>query len=155
MRRFARLAGAAVAAAGAYGLVATDQIAHSDAPKPVANIQRRARPCHRIEAEILIPGRGRPIRDGVVVFADDGTIAYAGERANAPPDSPASATVKRVHTVMPGMWDCHARRDSFLGWTPCFFAAMVHGLDFHSPRIALPFHDRSTSSAFPTRRKAT
>jgi imidazolonepropionase-like amidohydrolase len=59
---------------------------------------------HRIEAELLIPGRGDPVRGGVVVL--DGTrIDYAGPAAMAPqtPDAPISRAV----TVMPGMWDCH------------------------------------------------
>jgi len=32
---------------------------------------------HRIEAELLIPGRGEPVRDGVVVL-DNGQVSYAG-----------------------------------------------------------------------------
>lgn len=62
----------------------------------------------RIEADLLIPGRGAPIRDGAVVL-DGSRIAYAGPRAGAP-RSDASAT--KVRTVMPGLWDCHAH---FLG----------------------------------------
>lgn len=63
----------------------------------------------RIEAELLIPGRGKPVRDGVVVL-DGGVISYAGPRAQAP-DSPG-ATVTRAPVVMPGLWDCHGH---FLG----------------------------------------
>lgn len=62
----------------------------------------------RIDADLLIPGRGEPVRDGSVVL-DGARIAYAGPRAGAPPsDGPATT----VRTVMPGMWDCHAH---FLG----------------------------------------
>jgi imidazolonepropionase-like amidohydrolase len=59
---------------------------------------------HRIEAALLIPGRGAPVRDGVVVL-DGATISYAGPAAAAPvtPD----ATVTRAATVMPGLWDAH------------------------------------------------
>src|SRR6202041_3621737 len=63
----------------------------------------------RIEAELLIPGRGEPVRDGVVVL-DGARIEYAGPAAMAPPT--AGAGVSRVTTVMPGMWDCHGH---FLG----------------------------------------
>src|SRR5580698_2875111 len=58
----------------------------------------------RIEAELLIPGRGDPVRDGVVLF-DGPLISYAGPAGLAPdtPDAPAL----RVGTVMPGLWDCH------------------------------------------------
>jgi len=58
----------------------------------------------RIQAELLIPGHGAPIRDGVVLL-DGPRISYAGPAALAPP-SP-DACVVSVTTVMPGMWDCH------------------------------------------------
>lgn len=58
----------------------------------------------RIDADLLIPGRGEPVRDGTVLI-DGGTITYAGARATAPD---TAATPVRVTTVMPGMWDCHA-----------------------------------------------
>jgi imidazolonepropionase-like amidohydrolase len=58
----------------------------------------------RIEADQLIPGRGLPIPDGVVVL-DGNHIAYAGPAAGAP-DTPA-ATVTRAPTVLPGLWDAH------------------------------------------------
>src|ERR1700678_2379595 len=64
---------------------------------------------HRIEAELLIPGRGEPVRDGVVVL-DGARIDYAGP-AGAAPSTPG-VPVSRVVAVMPGMWDCHGH---FLG----------------------------------------
>jgi imidazolonepropionase-like amidohydrolase len=59
---------------------------------------------HRIEAELLIPGRGGPVSNGVVVL-DGARISYAGPAGVAPatPRTP----VTRVTTVMPGMWECH------------------------------------------------
>jgi len=62
----------------------------------------------RIEAGLLIPGQGDPIRDGVVLL-DLGGISYAGPAADAPdaPDAPDAAT-HRAAVVMPGLWDCHA-----------------------------------------------
>jgi imidazolonepropionase-like amidohydrolase len=59
---------------------------------------------HRIEAGLLIPGRGGPVRDGVVVL-DGPRIRYAGPAGVAPPTT--GAPVSRVTAVMPGMWDCH------------------------------------------------
>ncbi len=59
---------------------------------------------YRIEAELLIPGRGDPIRDGVVLL-DGSRISYAGPAAMAPQDR--AARVTRTVTVMPGMWECH------------------------------------------------
>jgi imidazolonepropionase-like amidohydrolase len=59
---------------------------------------------HRIEAELLIPGRGEPVRDGVVVL-DGPRITYAGSAAGAP--QTPGAPLWRAAAVMPGMWDCH------------------------------------------------
>jgi len=59
---------------------------------------------HRIEAEVLIPGHGDPVRDGVVVL-DGARIGYAGPAGMAPPTP--GAPVTRATAVMPGMWDCH------------------------------------------------
>jgi len=63
----------------------------------------------RIEAELLIPGWGEPVSDGVVII-DDTAISYAGP-ASAAPATPG-AVVHRTETVMPGLWDCHGH---FLG----------------------------------------
>ncbi len=57
----------------------------------------------RIHAQLLIPGRGQPVHDAMVVV-DGSTITYAGPAASAPP---AEGPITRVPTVMPGMWDCH------------------------------------------------
>ncbi len=46
---------------------------------------------HRIEAELLIPGHGDPIRDGVVLL-DGAEIGYAGRAAVAPPTPGARVT---------------------------------------------------------------
>jgi imidazolonepropionase-like amidohydrolase len=58
----------------------------------------------RIEADRLVPGRGAPVDDGVVLL-DGPTIHYAGPATDAP--ASPEATVTRVPAVMPGMWDCH------------------------------------------------
>jgi len=63
----------------------------------------------RIEAELLLPGRGEPVADGVVII-DGPTISYAGSAREAP-ETPG-ATVHAAEAVMPGMWDCHGH---FLG----------------------------------------
>src|ERR1700733_11289265 len=64
---------------------------------------------YRIEAELLIPGHGQPVRGGVVVL-DGAQIGYAGPATTAPPTP--DAAVSQVAAVMPGMWDCHGH---FLG----------------------------------------
>jgi imidazolonepropionase-like amidohydrolase len=58
----------------------------------------------RIEAGLLIPGRGEPVRDGTVVL-DGPKIIYAGPGAGAP-DTPG-VRAEHAAAVMPGMWDCH------------------------------------------------
>src|SRR5690348_17809982 len=63
----------------------------------------------RIEAELLIPGSGEPVSDGVVII-DNSVISYAGPASQAP--ATRGAAVHRTETVMPGMWDCHGH---FLG----------------------------------------
>jgi imidazolonepropionase-like amidohydrolase len=68
----------------------------------------------RIDADLLIPGRGAPVRHGAVVV-DGATIAYAGPAAGAPvieSNGHAGPTEVKVPVVMPGLWDCHGH---FLG----------------------------------------
>jgi imidazolonepropionase-like amidohydrolase len=59
----------------------------------------------RIDADLLIPGRGTPIPEATVVF-DGPTLDYAGPSASAP--LVPGATVHHVAAVLPGLWDCHA-----------------------------------------------
>ena len=74
---------------------------------------------HRIEADLLIPGRGDPVRGGVVLL-DGSRIGYAGPAGMAP-ETPGAA-VSRAVTVMPGMWECHGHflgvRSFDLRWLP-------------------------------------
>jgi imidazolonepropionase-like amidohydrolase len=63
----------------------------------------------RIDAELLIPGRGEPVRDAAVVI-DGAAISYAGPADGAP--AAAGAAGRRVAAVLPGLWDCHGH---FLG----------------------------------------
>jgi len=58
----------------------------------------------RIDADLLIPGRGEPIPNGTVV-AKGSEIIYAGPTSGVPGDV-GEATAK-VPVVMPGLWDCH------------------------------------------------
>jgi imidazolonepropionase-like amidohydrolase len=59
----------------------------------------------RIEAGLLIPGRGEPVTDAVVIL-DGATIAYAGAAGEAPPCT-AGDSVIHAPVVQPGLWDCH------------------------------------------------
>ncbi|WP_433278045.1 hypothetical protein ACQPZA_02595 [Pseudonocardia xinjiangensis] len=53
----------------------------------------------RIAADLMIPGRGDPVADAVVLL-DGPTISYAGPAAEAP-EAPGAETV-RTAVVMPG-----------------------------------------------------
>ena len=55
----------------------------------------------RIEADVLIPGSGEPIRNGCVIW-DGPTISYAGPIENAPPASANDSTIG-VPAVLPGL----------------------------------------------------
>jgi imidazolonepropionase-like amidohydrolase len=70
---------------------------------------QREHSMHRIDADLLIPGRGEPIEGGVVVL-DGSRISYAGPAAGAP--AVPQAAGHRAVAVMPGLWDCHGH---FLG----------------------------------------
>jgi imidazolonepropionase-like amidohydrolase len=74
----------------------------------------------RIEADLLIPGRGAVIEGGCVVL-DDATITYAGPAGSAP--ATPGATTTRVPVVMPGMWDCHGH---FMGVMTGDISQIVH-----------------------------
>ena len=58
----------------------------------------------RINAGLLIPGRGEPVRDATILI-DGARIGYAGPAAGAP-EAPGAVS-RTAATVMPGMWDCH------------------------------------------------
>ncbi len=58
----------------------------------------------RINAGLLIPGGGEPVRDATVLI-DGGRISYAGPAASAP--AAPGAVTHTTATVLPGLWDCH------------------------------------------------
>ena len=59
----------------------------------------------RIDADLLIPGRGEPLREGTVIL-EDAAITYAGPTQGAP-DTGEDVVTVRTPTVLPGLWDCH------------------------------------------------
>lgn len=60
---------------------------------------------HRINADLLIPGRGSPLENGAVV-CDGDRMAYAGAQKSVPEEY-ESVDTTRVPVLMPGLWDCH------------------------------------------------
>src|SRR2546429_2704226 len=77
----------------------------ADAPRILIRPEALPSIMERIEADLLIPGRGEPVRNGCVVL-DGSTITFAGPIEGAP-KAPAGTRVHRVPVVMPGLWDCH------------------------------------------------
>lgn len=61
----------------------------------------------RVDADIVIPGRGEPVHDGAVVV-EGSAITYVGPRDGATLPEPSQV----VRTLMPGLWDAHVH---FLG----------------------------------------
>ena len=77
-----------------------------------AMTQETFRTMLRVENARLVDGTGAlPVTDAVVVADAEGTIAYAGPAATAPP-VPADGSPVRIidaggRTVLPGFFDCH------------------------------------------------
>ena len=59
----------------------------------------------RIDADLLIPGRGSPLEDASCVL-DGGLIAYVGLRSDLPHEY-VSLSIIHVPTLLPGLWDAH------------------------------------------------
>jgi imidazolonepropionase-like amidohydrolase len=76
----------------------------------------------RIDADLLIPGRGDPVEGGTVIL-EKGTIAYAGPTPAAPDTDPESPTF-HVPVVLPGLWDAHIHVPGMPGSDP-FASAMT------------------------------
>lgn len=86
----------------------------------------------RIDADLMIPGRGEPIRDAVIV-CDGWTIAYAGPRSDAP--SVDDAETHEVPVALPGLWECHGH---FVGLdTPDLLAQMVQPVERRAARATI------------------
>ena len=75
---------------------------------------------HGIFADLLIPGRGPPLKQGAVIIKDD-RIVHVGEQDNIPSEY-SSVDVVRVPVLMPGLWDCHLH---FLGVTSYVFDQLL------------------------------
>lgn len=84
----------------------------------------------RVDADLLIPGRGDPIEYGSLVCGSDGSsnneergkILYAGPRDDLP-SKYSSLTSTKVPVLMPGMWDCHVH---YFGFTSLFLEEVSH-----------------------------
>jgi imidazolonepropionase-like amidohydrolase len=77
-----------------------------------ATLREVTRTAPRIHNARLIDGTGSsPVDDAVVTVDAEGTIAYAGAAATAPPATDDASSVRVVdvggRTVLPGFFDCH------------------------------------------------
>ncbi|KAK3398167.1 hypothetical protein B0T20DRAFT_201201 [Sordaria brevicollis] len=61
--------------------------------------------CYGILAEVLIPGRGEPLKNGALVVKDS-TIEWVGPQVELPSEY-SPIRFSRVSVLMPGMWDAH------------------------------------------------
>ncbi len=66
----------------------------------------------RIHADLLIPGRGEPVENGVMV-AEGATITFTGPASEAPK---REGDPVEVSVLMPGLWDCHAHLMGTTQW---------------------------------------
>ena len=62
----------------------------------------------RIDAGMIIPGRGQPIENGSLI-SSEGTIAFVGLTKELIPEYKRLSGLSAVNVpvLMPGMWDCH------------------------------------------------
>jgi len=100
----------------------------------------------RIDADLLIPGRGEPQRDASVVL-EDKTIAYVGPTAGAPP----AETTTRVPVVMPGMWECHGH---FIGLRTANLEDVVKVHPTHAAARATKDAEAALQAGFTSVREA-
>jgi imidazolonepropionase-like amidohydrolase len=80
-----------------------------------------------VKAPLLIPGRGDPIKDAILVFSA-GKIDYAGPQSDLPSHlhvTPQQTT--EVPVLLPGLWDCHVH---FIGHLEQSMDGMARTLPF-------------------------
>ncbi|KAL5093935.1 hypothetical protein Trisim1_009409 [Trichoderma cf. simile WF8] len=58
-----------------------------------------------IQADLLIPGRGEPLKPGTVAISES-KIRFIGSPDKVPAKY-RSITPLHVPVLMPGLWDCH------------------------------------------------
>jgi hypothetical protein len=75
-------------------------------PLPISSVGHKPKmDIHGIKADLLIPGRGDPMKNGVVIV-EGKKIAYTGCEKSLP-DEYKSIAVVYVPSIMPGLWDCY------------------------------------------------
>ena len=108
------------------------EVANAPAGRAILQQPRRAgsRPfTTRVDAGVLIPGRGEPMAAASVVFDDTNTILYVGPTAGVTLEADASY---EVPVVMPGVWDTHMH-----------FGSPIYGHDARFPDFTKGVHPES------------
>lgn len=81
---------------------------------PSANTSTESQPKEiRVDADLLIPGRGDPIQSASLIYSPNpaaggtGTIVWAGKTASIPHQHTSLPTQEHVPVLIPGLWDSH------------------------------------------------
>ncbi|CAK1367806.1 hypotheticalsprotein [Cercospora beticola] len=67
----------------------------------------------RVDADLLIPGRGEPVKHAALIYeaiekaSGKGKILFAGNKDDVPSKYANVKASLHVPVLMPGMWDCH------------------------------------------------
>lgn len=111
----------------------------------------------RIDADLMIPGRGDPIKNASLVW-NGNKIVFAGESKNLPEEYSFLQSTDHVPVLMPGMWDCHGKQNSTSPRTKRSHtnkqSSPLHGSRQHIPRqdgCAPSIPGRRPNSARPRR----
>lgn len=97
------------------------------------SIQSQKQARWRIDTDLLIPGRGDPIRHATLVYTTDdgearGQILYAGPLSAVPDAYVSVPCIAHVPVLMPGMWDCHVHLFSDASGNLDALATLPHSL---------------------------
>lgn len=87
----------------------------SPASSPETNSQKDTDDIIGIAADLLIPGKGEPLKDRAILCSrKTGKIIFVGY-ASAIPSKYYNVHLQPVAVAMPGLWECHAH---FMGADP-------------------------------------
>ena len=101
---------------------------------PLEDFKKKSITC--ICADLLIPGRGEPMKDAAAVL-EEGRIAFVGPQSNIP-EKYKSAPSTHVPVLLPGLWDCHTH---FTGADSGPADFILPNLATCGAKIARSFHD--------------
>ena len=95
---------------------------------PLVESQVDTRKVTRIDADVLIPGKGNPMKNASLVWKGE-EIVHVGETKNLPQEYVSIQSIE-VPVLMPGMWDCHGT----------FSTDAIHSFDLHQLNYSSALH---------------